>query len=129
MTSEHPICGFFCLLVHTKAFPYKKLLDWLTKKGSIASIIVIVSVIILLSTGVMTTTTGNLFPIFALVALLNIVPLAVGRKKQKISAFVILSTSVFLAIWAFQGVQHERQMRERAQKVSEERQIHKRGGS
>lgn len=71
------------------------------KKESIARIILIISIIILLSTGVMTITTGSLFPIFA---------------------FVVLLISVFLAIWAFQGIKHEKHMRERAQKLSEEKQ-------
>ncbi len=92
------------------------------KQESIARIILIISIIILFSTGVMTTTTGSLLPIFAFVVVLNIVPIAMGSRNQKILAFVVLFISAFLASWAFQGIKHEKHMRERAQKLSEEKQ-------
>ncbi len=89
------------------------------KKESKARIILIISIIILLSTGVMTTTIGSLFPIFTFVVMLNIVAIAIGSRNQKILAFVVLLISVFLAILAFQGLKYEKQMRERAQKLFE----------
>ncbi len=92
------------------------------RKESKARIILIISIIILLSTNLMTATTGSIFPIFAFVVVLTIVPIAIGSRNQKILAFVVLLISLFLAIVAFQGLRHEKHMRERAQKLSAENQ-------
>ena len=78
----------------------------------------IVSIIILLSTRVVLTPTEHLFPIFFLIAAINIVALAIGSKKQKILALVVLLMSLSLGIWSFQSLKHKKEMREGVQELS-----------
>jgi hypothetical protein len=93
------------------------------KKESVARIILIVSIIILLSTGIVLTPTEHLFPIFFLVAALNIVPLAIGSKKQRILALVVILISMSLGIWSFWSLKHGKEIRQRVQELSEKDQI------
>jgi hypothetical protein len=94
------------------------------KRESIARIILTISVIILLSTGIVLTPTEHLFPIFFLVAALNIVPLAIGSKKQRILALVVLLISVSLGIWSLWSLKHGKEIRQRVQELSEKARGH-----
>jgi uncharacterized membrane protein (GlpM family) len=68
------------------------------KSISLSRVCLVVCIVALLSTAVLTSRFSGLLPIFAFLALLAIVPIARGRRTQKIVAAVILAIA-FTAVW------------------------------